>query len=174
MLKSTPSAKLNPLLKFLDPPLRNVWKRTFGHVQPAKIQTKLHIRAVRSEPSLGASWIAKDAKLLNADNEDCDQTARMRGTCRTVRFSCYGSFFLFGKLPRYYVSFLLQYLWKSLIYQTRYWKMVKKILIKMHLNETSYKKMDLWHVWTAKARPAFSPAQPDRNIRLPLQNIKYK
>ena len=40
---------------------RNVWKRPFGHVRPAKIQISLRIRAVWSESSLGAFWIAKDA-----------------------------------------------------------------------------------------------------------------
>ena len=32
--------------------------------------------------SLGAVWIAKDAKFLHADNEDSDQTARMRSLIR--------------------------------------------------------------------------------------------
>ena len=36
----------------------------------AKIQISLRIRAVWSESSLGAIWIAKDAKFLHADNED--------------------------------------------------------------------------------------------------------
>ena len=36
-------------------------KRTFGNVRPAKIQIRLRIRAVWSESSLGAFWIAKDA-----------------------------------------------------------------------------------------------------------------
>ena len=38
----------------------NVRKRTIGHVRPAKIQISLRIRAVRSEYSLGAFWIADD------------------------------------------------------------------------------------------------------------------
>ena len=53
-------------------------KRTFRHVRPAKIQISLRIRAVWSESSPGAFWIAKDAKFLHADNEDSDQTVRMR------------------------------------------------------------------------------------------------
>ena len=57
---------------------RNVRKRTFRHVRPAKIQIRLRIRAVWSESSLVAFWIAKDAKFLHADNEDSDQTARVR------------------------------------------------------------------------------------------------
>ena len=69
-------------------------KRTFGHVRPVKIQISLRIRAVWSESSLNAFWIAKDAKFLYADNEDSDQTARMRRliwvfvgrTCEKVRF----------------------------------------------------------------------------------------
>ena len=48
----------------------NVRKLTFGHVRPAKIQMSLLIRTVRSESSLGAFWMAKDAKFLLADNED--------------------------------------------------------------------------------------------------------
>ena len=31
-----------------------------------------------SEPSKGIIWIAKDTKFIHADNEDTDQTARMR------------------------------------------------------------------------------------------------
>ena len=49
---------------------RYVRKRTFGHVRPAKIQIRLRIRAVWSESSLAAFWIASDAKLLYADNEN--------------------------------------------------------------------------------------------------------
>ena len=40
-------------------------------VRQAKIQ-------IRSESSLGAVWIAKDAKFFHVDNEDSDQTAGMR------------------------------------------------------------------------------------------------
>ena len=57
---------------------RNDRKRNFGHVRPAKIQISLRIRAVWSESSLSAFSIAKDTKILYADNEDSDQTARMR------------------------------------------------------------------------------------------------
>ena len=57
---------------------RNVRKRTFWHVRPAKIQISLRIRAVWSESSLGTFWKAMDAKCLRADNEDSDQTALMR------------------------------------------------------------------------------------------------
>ena len=56
----------------------NVKKDTFGHVRPAKIQIRLRIRAVWSESSLGAVWLAKPAKFLHADNEDSDQTAQIR------------------------------------------------------------------------------------------------
>ena len=55
-----------------------VRKRTFGLVRPAKIQISLRIRAVWSESSLGAFWIAEDAKCLHVNNEDSDQTAQMR------------------------------------------------------------------------------------------------
>ena len=65
---------------------RNVKTRTFWHLRPAKIQIRLRIRAVWSESSLGAFWIAKDAKFLLAYNEDSDQTARMH---RLILSLCY-------------------------------------------------------------------------------------
>ena len=69
-------------------------KRTIGHLRPAKIQISLRVRAVWSESSPGAFWIAQDAYFLHADNEDSNQTARMRRliwvfagrTCKKVRF----------------------------------------------------------------------------------------
>ena len=57
---------------------RNVRKRPFVHVRPAKTQISLCIRAVWSESSLGAFCIAKDAKFLHAYNEYFDLTARVR------------------------------------------------------------------------------------------------
>ena len=44
---------------------RNFRKRTFRHVRQAKIQISLRIRAVWSESSLGALYIAKAAKFLS-------------------------------------------------------------------------------------------------------------
>ena len=41
-------------------------------------------RAVGSEYSLGAIWIAKDVKFLHADNDDSNQTARMRSLIRVI------------------------------------------------------------------------------------------
>ena len=41
-------------LKYKKRMSRNVRKRTFGHVRPAKIQISLRIRAVWSESSLAA------------------------------------------------------------------------------------------------------------------------
>ena len=61
---------------------RNVRKRTFEYVRPANIQIGLSIRAAWSESSLGTFWVAKDAKFLHAENEDSDQTARMRSLIR--------------------------------------------------------------------------------------------
>ena len=67
----------------------------------AKIQISLRIRAVWSESSTGAFWIAKDAKVLHADNEDSDHAARMRTLIwvfiewthvRRYAFSQYGSY----------------------------------------------------------------------------------
>ena len=40
----------------------------------AKIQISLRIRAVWSEPSLGVLWIANDAKFLQVDNKDSNQS----------------------------------------------------------------------------------------------------
>ena len=58
------------------------WAATSGNVpldmRRAKIQISLRIRAVWSESSQCAFWIVKDAKCHHADNEDSDQTARMR------------------------------------------------------------------------------------------------
>ena len=73
---------------------RNARKRTVVHVCPAKIQISLRIRAVWSESSLGAFWIAKYANILQAASEDSIQTAQMRRlncvfvgrTCQKVRF----------------------------------------------------------------------------------------
>ena len=48
---------------------------TFRHVRPAKIQISLRIRAVWSESSLDAVWIAKDVKFLHVYTEDSGQTA---------------------------------------------------------------------------------------------------
>ena len=56
----------------------NIRKRTFVLMCPAKTQVRLRIRAVWSESSLGAFWIAIGAKFLYADSEDSDQTVRMR------------------------------------------------------------------------------------------------
>ena len=69
-------------------------KRTFEDVRPVKIQIRLRIRAVWSESSLDAFWIAKDAKFLREDKEDSNQTSWMRRliwvfpgrTCPRVRF----------------------------------------------------------------------------------------
>ena len=57
---------------------RKVRKRTFGHVHPAKIPISLRIRAVWSESSLGAIWITRDIKFIQADIGNSDQIARMR------------------------------------------------------------------------------------------------
>ena len=56
---------------------RNV-KPAVGHVRPANIQISLRIPAVGLESSLCVFRLAKDATFLHADNEDSNQTARMR------------------------------------------------------------------------------------------------
>ena len=58
-------------------------KRTFGHAPPpppppATIQIRLRIRAVWSESSLAEFWITKNAQFLHANNEESDQTWRVR------------------------------------------------------------------------------------------------
>ena len=63
-------------------------------MRPGKIQISPRIHAVWSEPSLGAVWLSRDTKFVLADNEDSDQTARMRRliwvsvgrTCPKLRF----------------------------------------------------------------------------------------
>ena len=73
---------------------RNDRKRAFIHASPAKIQTRLRVCAVWSESSPGAFWTAKDTRSLHAENEDYDQTARVRRliwvfvghTCQKIRF----------------------------------------------------------------------------------------
>ena len=77
---------------------RNVRKRTFWCVCLTKTQIRLRIHAVWSESSLGAFWIAKDAKFFLVDNKDSGQTARMhrliwafvRRACRKVRLLTLG------------------------------------------------------------------------------------
>ena len=48
----------------------NVKKHTFRHLCLAKIQISLYFHIVWPESSLGAFWIARDAKFLHADNKD--------------------------------------------------------------------------------------------------------
>ena len=69
--------------------LSKMRQRTYGHKSPAKIQISLRSRAVWSESSLDAVWIAKDVKFLHAENEDTDQTAQMRRLFRVfLRRTC--------------------------------------------------------------------------------------
>ena len=59
----------------------NVIKRIVGHVRPTKIQISLRICAGWSESSLSTFCKAEDAKFLQADNGDSDQTScRLTGT----------------------------------------------------------------------------------------------
>ena len=71
---------------------QNVRTRTLGHVRPAKIQVSLRIHTDWSGSTLGTFWLAKDAKVLHADNEDSDVTAQkwayiFEGTFSHVRVS---------------------------------------------------------------------------------------
>ena len=78
---------------------RNVRKRTFEQERPAKILTSLRIRAVWSESSVGAFWIAKDAKCLYADNEDSDKTASSLGAHGRRRLLTLRFMFVYQYLP---------------------------------------------------------------------------
>ena len=95
------------LLHVIQPSWATVKNRNFDHVRLAKIQISLRIRAVWSESSLDAFCIAKDANFLHADNEDSNQTARMRRligvfvgcTCQKVNFrSCGSNIRWYGKV----------------------------------------------------------------------------
>ena len=73
--------------------IRNVKQCTIRHVRPAKIL----IRSRQS--SLGIFWIVMDAKFLYADNEDSDQSARMRRQiCDFVGCTCQKVHFLMVRL----------------------------------------------------------------------------
>ena len=48
---------------------RNVRKRTFGHVRPAKIEIRLRIRSVGSESSLAVILIFSAARIFHVDSE---------------------------------------------------------------------------------------------------------
>ena len=60
---------------------RNVRKRTFGYICPAKIQISASDQSAHSRILIriffGRIWIAKDVKFLHVDKKDSDQTARM-------------------------------------------------------------------------------------------------
>ena len=56
---------------------RNIKKRTFGHVRPAKVQISLHIHAVISESSLTAWRNDASLDIQNTPSEESDQTAWM-------------------------------------------------------------------------------------------------
>ena len=51
------------LVKWESTKYLNYYVSTFRLVRPVKIQIRLRIRAVWSESSLNAFWIAKDAKF---------------------------------------------------------------------------------------------------------------
>ena len=70
--------KHNYLAPARDFTSRHIRSPTFGHVHPATIQVSLRTRTVWSETFLRAFRIAKGEKFLHAENEDFDQTARMR------------------------------------------------------------------------------------------------
>ena len=66
---------------FIQQMNHDVRTHPFGHVRPAKIQVNLHICSL-IRIFTGTFWNAKDAKFLNMDNKDFDQTAWMRRLIR--------------------------------------------------------------------------------------------
>ena len=54
---------------------RHVGKCNNGHVRPAKTQISLRVRAVWSESSLSALWIANEPEPLQVESEDSAETA---------------------------------------------------------------------------------------------------
>ena len=87
---------------------RNVRKRTCRHMRPAKIQISLRIRAGWSESSLGAFWLAMDAKFPFADN----------GLIRAVWFESS----LGAHVRRYVFSRCGSYYFENVTYGNRYLK----------------------------------------------------
>ena len=84
----------------------NYQKTYFRTCALSKIQISRRIRTVRSEPSLGAFRKAKDAKFLHADNEDSDQTARMRNLIRVSVVRSTES--IFSHVSAYFCLFVLK------------------------------------------------------------------
>ena len=89
----------------------NIRLRTFRHVCPVKILISLRIRAGWSESSLGAFWIAKDAKFLHANNKDSEQTAWMRrlivvSVGRRCREVCFLLTWIFGLHTSSYLFYI--------------------------------------------------------------------
>ena len=68
-LRVTTKSKRNLYNNNVSQISRNVRKRTFRHVHPAKIQIRLRNRAVWSESSLGAFWIAKRRKVSSCGQQ---------------------------------------------------------------------------------------------------------
>ena len=95
------------------------WQKKKWHVRPAKAQISLGMRPVWSESSLCAYWVAKGSSFLQADNEDSDQTGRMRRlicvfagrTCHCVGFVTMRLKWCWIKL-QYTVLFLFNLRWR--------------------------------------------------------------
>ena len=81
----------------------------------------LLIRAVRSEYSLTALWIAKDPRFLQADSEDSDQTAHSRRliwvfagrTCQNEKFLTLQHICFSGRINRNSFEYML---WPCIFY----------------------------------------------------------
>ena len=94
----------------------NVRTCTFIYVRPARIQVSLHIRTIRSESSLGTTWMAKDAKLLHVDKEDSDQTAKHQ--CETHKLTT--TMMEQSKALNHYENTTIQIYWD---FTTKKWKL---------------------------------------------------
>ena len=95
----------------VEPLHQKMYIRTFA---PSEDSDQTAHRAVWSESSLGALWIAKDSRFLHADKEYSDKTAWMPRliwffaghTCQKVRFSGF-------RLSRRFVVYTMWNAWKG-------------------------------------------------------------
>ena len=130
---------------------RDVWKRTFKNVRPAKIQISLRIRAVWSESSPCAFWTAKDV-----DNGYLDPTARMRrliwvfvggSHVRTYVLLRYGSYILFCTI--FLLIVLKEHVWNDYVYLTSMlttfnYTVDSRYLDIAYLGITAYLEVKIW------------------------------
>ena len=84
---------------------QNPRKRIFGYVRTVKIHISLCVHAVCSGSTLGKFWIAMDTTFLHADNDDSDQTVRMRRLiCVFIRHTCQKPRYVFSRCAQFVMS----------------------------------------------------------------------